>query len=156
MTDLDIKIQWHTPDLMWAAVLMRDGKEWYLDGALVGIGDTPDRAVADLLGVMEHLIREGENFLTDGQISRDDREWLFRLLDRGNDGTGIQERYEAVRRAGINPYRSAPMKKVDKITCPRCGEYAKVARSGPYAGMLCDDCALAKRYEALEERERRK
>ena len=39
----------------------------------------------------------------------------------------------------------------DRITCPRCGEWAKVAKSGPYSGMLCEDCALAKRYEEPED-----
>jgi hypothetical protein len=28
----------HSPDCMWAAVLVRDGEPWFLDGALVGMG----------------------------------------------------------------------------------------------------------------------
>jgi hypothetical protein len=34
-----------------------------------------------------------------------------------------------------------------KQTCPRCGEFREPTKEGPYKGMLCDDCALAKRYE---------
>lgn len=40
-----------------------------------------------------------------------------------------------------------------KITCPRCGLYAKVAKSGPHTGMVCEDCAAAEEHEADVERD---
>lgn len=101
MTDIDIKIQWHSPDSMWAAVFMRDGEPWYLDGVLVGMGSTPDAAVEDLLHIADHLILFGENFLSNGQISHDARRWLFSLMDRGNDHGAVERRHAAMREAGL-------------------------------------------------------
>jgi hypothetical protein len=40
-----------------------------------------------------------------------------------------------------------------KTMCPRCGEWKLLTVEGPYAMMLCDDCALAKYYEELEDDE---
>lgn len=97
--DIDIKIQWHTSDTAWVAVFMRDGEPWYLDGALVGMGFTIDEAVAELIGIAHGLVVTGENFLTESVITLEDRTWLFKLLDRGNEVDKIQARYEAIRQA---------------------------------------------------------
>lgn len=107
--DIDIKIQWHSPDQMFAAVLVRDGKEWYLDGALVGMGSMPDKAVAELLELARYLVIEGENFLTDGPLSLEDRIWLFKVLDQGALANG-DRMYVAIREAngGQDPYRMKP------------------------------------------------
>ena len=40
-----------------------------------------------------------------------------------------------------------------KTMCPRCGDWKELALSGPYTNMLCEDCALAKHYEEMEEHE---
>jgi hypothetical protein len=80
-----VEIQWHAPDLVYAAALLRDGQPWILGGALVGMGGTPGAAVDDLAGIGRHLVIEGENMLTGGPISLADREWLFNLLDPGPD-----------------------------------------------------------------------
>lgn len=94
---LDVRIEWHAPDLMFAAGLLRDGKPWSLDGALVGMGGTPVSALADLIGIARYLIIHGENMLTDGPVPLAAREWLFRLLDTGHDGH--DEMYQAIREA---------------------------------------------------------
>jgi hypothetical protein len=99
--DLDVRIQWHQPNAMFVAVLLRNGVPWYLDGALVGMGTTRDRAVEDLYEVANYLVIEGENAMTMGPISREDREWLFKLLDKGNDVHIMQARYEKMRAAGM-------------------------------------------------------
>ena len=39
----------------------------------------------------------------------------------------------------------------DKITCPRCGDYARVSKTGPHKGMFCEDCALAEAHGLTEE-----
>jgi hypothetical protein len=100
MPDIDIKIQYHSPDQAFAAVFIRNGEPWYLDGALVGMASTPAQAVADLLDIAQHLVLQGENFLTQGAvISLEDRKWLFSLLDGWGDWNTLQEMYVAVRRA---------------------------------------------------------
>jgi hypothetical protein len=38
--------------------------------------------------------------------------------------------------------------------CGRCGDWKRLTHDGPYKGMLCDDCALAKYYEELDERQK--
>jgi hypothetical protein len=73
---VDIRIQYHSPDQAWAAVLLRDGEPWFLDGALVGMGVEPSSAVQDLIGIVIHLIVYGENFLTAGLLTNLDRQWL--------------------------------------------------------------------------------
>jgi len=100
--DMDVKLQWHSPDQAWAAVFMRDGEPWYLDGALVGMGLTPHEAVDDLVGIAHHLVVAGGNFLLQDGISPLDRKWLFNLFDRGNDVGDIQRRYEAMRDVGVD------------------------------------------------------
>jgi hypothetical protein len=92
---MDISIQWHSPDAMWAAVFLRDGEPWHLDGALVGLGGTIPKAVDDLLRIADYLVRHGANFLTNGMITDDDRNWLYRLLDQGGDGAARRDRYMA-------------------------------------------------------------
>jgi hypothetical protein len=109
MPDIDVKLQWHSPDLAWAAVFMRDGEPWYLDGALVGmVESTPGDAVTELLAIAQHLVITGENFLTEGQIALADRIWLFKLLDVAQGGTVDDEMYSAIRAAngGVDPYQS--------------------------------------------------
>jgi hypothetical protein len=107
MPDIDIKLQWHSPDRAWVAVFVRDGLEWYLDGALVGMASTPPQAVAELLAMAQHLVVNGENFLTSGPLSLADRIWLFKLLDIG-DESGTEPMYVAIREAngGKDPYAS--------------------------------------------------
>jgi hypothetical protein len=106
MTDIDVKLQWHSPESCWAAVLMRDGEPWYLNGALVGFASQAGDAVTDLLRSATHLVEFGENFLTDRQVSLEDRVWLFKLLDRGNRVNDIDRMYQAIREAngGKDPY----------------------------------------------------
>jgi hypothetical protein len=109
---MDIRIEWHAPDSCFAATFLRPvashqgrpvTEPWYLEGALVGMGMTRDLAVADLIGIADLLVLQGENFLSDGQISLEDRQWLFKLLDEGNDWEKTQARYEAMRSAGMGP-----------------------------------------------------
>jgi hypothetical protein len=105
MSDIDIQLQWHSPDQCFAAVLMRDGEAWYLGGALVGMG-APGEAVDNLLDQAFHLVVVGENFLTEDPISLEDRLWLFKLLDGRIDSKVNDEMYQAVRAAngGKDPY----------------------------------------------------
>jgi hypothetical protein len=93
---------------MWAAVFVRDGEPWYLNGALVGMESSPPLAVAELLDLAQHLVIHGANFLTEGQIPLEDRIWLFKLLDMAVDSDDNQKMYIAVREAngGVDPYYS--------------------------------------------------
>jgi hypothetical protein len=91
-----IEIQWHAPDLMYAAALWRDGEPWFLDGALVGMAASRVGAVDELIAAARHLVIEGENYLTEGQIPLADRQWLFRLLDPGDT---TDDMYAALRQA---------------------------------------------------------
>jgi hypothetical protein len=109
---MDIRIEWHSPDQMFAATFLRPvassqgrpvAEPWYLNGALVGMGSTRDLAIADLIGIADLLVLQGENFLTEGLISLEDRTWLFKLLDEGSDAEDMQARYEAMRNAGMGP-----------------------------------------------------
>lgn len=104
--NINVQIQWHTPDQQHFAVLMRDGEPWYLDGALVGSGATPGAAVDQLIGEAIHLVTVGENFLTPAPISLADRIWLFVLLDTKVDFDKNEEMYAAIRSAnrGKDPY----------------------------------------------------
>jgi hypothetical protein len=103
--DIDVRFQYHSPDQAWAAIFLRDGAEWFLNGALVGMGSTLDEALTDLMGIAQHLVVHGENFLTEGQIPPGDREWLFHLLDRGLLHQGLASEsdvmYAAMRQAGF-------------------------------------------------------
>jgi hypothetical protein len=101
MSGFSLLVEWHLPDQVFAATFVRDGEPWHLDGALVGMGRSPELAVADLLGLADYLVLHGENFLTDGPIPLADRRWLFELLDQGNDTAAIQARYVAIRAAGV-------------------------------------------------------
>lgn len=104
MPDINVRLQYHTPDRAWAAVFVRNDREWYMDGALVGMAATPPQAVAELLALAQHLVIHGENFLTEGQIPLTDRIWLFKLLDC--TGEMNDEMYKAIREAngGVDPY----------------------------------------------------
>lgn len=84
-TDLVVRIQWHAPDFQFAAGLVRDGKPWILDGALVGMGYTPGQAVTELVGAARHLVIHGQNYLHPEPLPLADREWLFSLLDTDPD-----------------------------------------------------------------------
>jgi hypothetical protein len=105
MPDIDVKLQWHSPDSVFAAVLVRDGEPWYLDGALVGLSGDPGDAVAELIEQAIHMVTTGESFLTDGEIELGDRIWLFKLMDQGS--LANDEMYAAIRAAngGKDPYR---------------------------------------------------
>jgi hypothetical protein len=94
--DLTVSVGWSQDDLSFAAVLLRDGKPWYLNGALVGMGSTREAALTDLLGIARHLVMHGENFLLPGLLPLADREWLFSLLD---SGPSDDEMYAALRTA---------------------------------------------------------
>lgn len=91
-----VRVEWHQPDASWSAVLLREGRPWFLDGALVGMGDTPGEAVENLVELAKHLVIHGENFLIDWPLSLADREWLFRLLEPGDEN---DEMYGALRAA---------------------------------------------------------
>lgn len=80
-----VKVEWHSPDAAFAAVFLRDGKPWFLNGALVGMGSTRATAIDDLCGIARHLVIEGSNFLTEGELLLADREWLFRVLAPADD-----------------------------------------------------------------------
>lgn len=112
--DINIHIQYHSPDQAFAAVFVRDGEPWYLDGALVGMDSTPAEAVQSLLDIAEYLVvhgenflvEHGENFLVDVTLPLGDRKWLFSLFDHWGDPDAVQEMYEAIRRAEEDePYR---------------------------------------------------
>ena len=80
---MDIRIEWHSLDQVYAAVFVRDGEPWYLNGALVGVDSRPDTAVLSLVEQAEYLILHGENFLTEAFLSVEDRVWLYWQLDPG-------------------------------------------------------------------------
>lgn len=96
--EMDLRVEWSGDDSAWAAVLIRDGEPWYLDGALVGMESTPAGAVTDLLGIARHLVMEGSNFLMRDKppLSAEDRRWLFTLTDVG---VSDDLAYQAVRNA---------------------------------------------------------
>jgi len=77
----DVRIEWHQPDYVYCAVLLRDGEPWFLDGALVGFGNTPAQAVDDLTRLARHLVVEGENFLTERPLTIEDRRWIWGQID---------------------------------------------------------------------------
>jgi hypothetical protein len=109
MPDMDIRLQYHAPDRAFAAVFLRDGQEWYLEGALVGMASSPAGAVAELLATAQELVINGELPLGD-QLPLEDRLWLFKLLDIPDlaDWDTSQEMYAAIRAAngGKDPYRA--------------------------------------------------
>jgi hypothetical protein len=81
---MDLRVEWSGDDGAWAAVFIRDGQPWWLDGTLVGMESTPAKAVEDLLGVARHLVIEGSNFLMEpAKLDAKDRRWLFNLTDVG-------------------------------------------------------------------------
>jgi hypothetical protein len=106
MPDIDIKLQWHSPDRVFAAVFMRDGQPWYLNGALVGMSGDPGDAVAELIEQAIHMVTTGESLVLEGEIEPDDRIWLFKLMDQGSLANDAM--YAAVRAAngGKDPYRA--------------------------------------------------
>jgi hypothetical protein len=97
---MEIRLEYHSPDRVWAAVLLRSGQPWFLDGALVGMGADPAKAVADLTGIARYLVIHGKNALTE-ELSVGDREWLFSLLGQG--APGDYEMREAMRTARGEP-----------------------------------------------------
>lgn len=76
----NVQVEWHSPDRVHAAALVRDGQPWLLGGALVGMGTTPGKAVDELAGVARYLVIHGQNYLTTEPLPLADREWLFALL----------------------------------------------------------------------------
>jgi hypothetical protein len=118
MPDIDIRLQYHSPDRAFVAIFLRDGEEWYLEGVLVGMASSPAGAVAELLATAQELVIKGELPLGD-QLSLADRLWLFKHLDIPDlaDWDTAQEMYAAIRVAngGVDPYRlrpgSPPMRK---------------------------------------------
>lgn len=101
-----VEVQWHSPDMMFAAVFIRDGQPWILNGALVGMGGTRGAAVEDLVALAGHLVREGGNFLTDNPVPVTDRRWLFNQIDSGADST--DNMYAALRQAEEQAIKHAP------------------------------------------------
>lgn len=77
-------IQWHEPDNAYAAVFLRDGKPWFLSGALVGMGSAQGDAVNELAGIARHLVIEGTNFLLNGTLPVADRLWLAQVIGPGD------------------------------------------------------------------------
>lgn len=96
---IEVRIEWHAPDAQYAAVFLREGAPWYLNGALVGFGNDPAGAVDDLVALAVHLVIEGENFLTQGPVDLVDREWLFVRLDVGPNAEDRDAMYEAIAQA---------------------------------------------------------
>lgn len=96
--ELDLRVEWSGDNGCWAAVFVRDGKPWYLDGALVGMEATPAKALEELLALARHLVVEGSNFLRQDRppLSAKDRRWLFDLTDVG---VSDDLAYQAVRNA---------------------------------------------------------
>jgi hypothetical protein len=64
----------------FAAVLLRDGEPWYLDGALVGMGNTPAGAVTDLEQLARYVVLYGQNALMEQPLEYPDLEWLFNQI----------------------------------------------------------------------------
>lgn len=96
--NLDVRIQYHSPDSVWAAVFLRNGEPWFLDGAMVGMGSTRGEAVDDLVEIAKYLVVNGENFLTEAVMSVEDRTWLFDKLDFADFD---DEMYKAIRDLGV-------------------------------------------------------
>lgn len=96
--EMDLRVEWSGDDSAWAAVFIRNGEPWFLDGTLMGMESTPAKAVEDLLGVARHLVVEGSNFLMQDKppLSAKDRRWLFNLTDVG---VSDDLAYQAVRNA---------------------------------------------------------
>lgn len=78
---MDVRFEYDPDARGWAAVLLRDGEPWFLDGALVGMGRYPDEAVKELDGIVRHLVTHGRNFLTPTLLSLEDRKWLWEQID---------------------------------------------------------------------------
>jgi hypothetical protein len=96
---MDIKLQWHQPERLFVAMFMRDGQPWSLGGSVVGRHARPGEAVDALIRVATDLVIDGETSLTRGQISLDDRGWLFSLLDQGSEPEIREKMYMALRLA---------------------------------------------------------
>ena len=95
--EMDLHVDWSGNDGAYAAVFIRDGQPWWLDGALVGMDTTPGGAVTQLLALARHLVMEGSNYLMEGRVlSAKDRRWLFDLTDVG---VSDDLAYAAVRKA---------------------------------------------------------
>jgi hypothetical protein len=92
-----IEVQWDASEQMFFAAFVRDDRVWFLDGACTGSGVCPSDAVLDLIGIAEYLVINGQNFLTGGEISIEDRKWLHSMLDQGNDITSQEIMYLAIR-----------------------------------------------------------
>jgi hypothetical protein len=82
-------------------MFMRDGQPWSLGGSVVGRHTRRGEAVDDLIRAATDLVTDGETSLTQGQISLDDRRWLFSLLDQGSDPEIREKMYMALRLAEI-------------------------------------------------------
>lgn len=94
----DVRFEWSMDDQAYAVAFLRDGKPWYLDGALVGMGPSRADALTDLCGIARNLVMEGTNYLMGGRVlTMADRHWLFRLLDTGDSDDKM---YRALRDAG--------------------------------------------------------
>jgi hypothetical protein len=94
---LIVEVQYSSDAGVYAAGLIRNGEPWILGGALVGMRADRGQAVTVLIEMARHLVIEGENGLTDGQVPLTDREWLFHLLD---GDVGSHEMYVALKAAG--------------------------------------------------------
>lgn len=105
--ELAVEIEWHAPDYVYAAGLVRDSRPWILDGALVGLGPTRGKAVDDLMRLARHLVVHGENYLTPAPLSLADREWLFTVLDRGRDPN--IDMWAALQAARLEARETAPV-----------------------------------------------
>lgn len=103
--ELTIKAQWSDPDMAWAAALTRDGADYDLNGALVGMaGDLPG-AVEELHGLARHLVIEGGNYLCK-HLPLPDRLWLADAIDPRNQDTGMRVALNAAVNAtlhGLDP-----------------------------------------------------
>jgi len=93
---MDIKVQYNPQDGGgWAAVFVRGGEPWFLNGALVGMSGTPASAVDELIAIATWLVIHGDNFLTDNPLSLADRCWLYSVIEQTDD----ESMYAALREA---------------------------------------------------------
>jgi hypothetical protein len=97
--EFTVKVEWDAAEQMFAAAFLRDGRPWFLNGALVGTGSTRGAAVDNLADAARYLVAHGENYLTSQPLPLPDREWLFSVLDHGDANIEMHAALHAARGA---------------------------------------------------------
>jgi len=118
---MNVNLSWHMPDQCFAAVFVRDGEPWYLDGACVGMGSTRGEAVEDLIGIAEHLVVHGHNFLVPDGIPIADRRWIFAILDPGSRDDAMYSALRTVDGEPVTAENIVAWTESDADICPDCG-----------------------------------